>query len=91
VIEAMAYRRPVVVTEAGGMPELVRDGVDGLVVPVRDPEALALALDRIARDPELAKTFGNNGHQRISTDFNTDATVKQTLELYQELTDELHA
>lgn len=73
------------------MPELVRDGVDGLVVPIRDPEALALALDRIARDPELAKTFGSNGHQRISTDFNTDTTLQQTLELYQELTDELHA
>lgn len=91
VIEAMAYRRPVVVTEAGGMPELVRDGVDGLVVPVRDPEALAQALDRIARDPDLAKTFGNNGHQRISTDFNTGTTVQQTLELYQELTNELCA
>lgn len=91
VIEAMAYRRPVVVTEAGGMPELVRDGVDGLVVPIRNPKALAFALDRIARDPELAKTFGNNGHERISTDFSSDTTLQQTLELYQELTNELRA
>lgn len=91
VIEAMAYRRPVVVTEAGGMPELVRHGRDGLVVPVRDPAALAGALDRIARDPVLAKTLGDNGYQRISSDFNTNTTVQQTLELYQELTNELHA
>lgn len=91
VIEAMAYRRPVVVTDAGGMPELVRDGLDGLVVPVRNPAALAGAMDSIARNPELAKTFGDNGYQRISTDFNTNTTVQQTLELYQELTDELRA
>jgi glycosyltransferase involved in cell wall biosynthesis len=87
----MAYRRPVVVTGAGGMPELVRDELDGLVVPVRDSAALAGALDRIARNPELAKRFGDNGYRRISTDFNTNTTVQQTLELYQELTDELRA
>lgn len=91
VIEAMAYRRPVVVTEAGGMPEIVRDEIDGLVVPVGDSAALAGALDRIARDPALARAFGDNGYQRIRTDFNTNITVQQTIELYQELTDELRA
>lgn len=91
VIEAMAYRRPVVVTEAGGMPELVRDELDGLVVPVRDSVALASAMDRIARNPELAKTFGDNGYRRISTEFSANTTVNQTLELYQELTNELRA
>lgn len=91
VIEAMAYQRPVVVTDAGGMPELVRDGIDGMVVPVRDSQALAKALDTIARDAGLAKTFGDNGRQRITEDFNVSNTVRQAFELYEQLTDELHA
>ena len=90
-----------------GLVDLMRDAhrrregsSPGLIAVVVEEETLddvvenqnlALALDRIGRDPELAKIFGNNGHQRISTDFNTDTTVQQTLELYQELTDEIEA
>lgn len=85
VIEAMAYERPVVVTEAGGMPELVRDGKEGLIVPVRAPQALANAMMQLAKDPEAACAMGHRGQQRISEAFNTMTTVKETAALYQEL------
>ena len=54
LMEAMAAGVPVVVTDVGGNPEIVRAGVEGLLVPRRDPQALAGALARILQDPELA-------------------------------------
>ena len=89
VIEAMAYRRPVVVTEAGGMPELVTNGVEGFVVPVRAPEALAGALMRLASDQQLARDMGARGRKRIEQEFSMQATVDQTVAIIRELTDEL--
>lgn len=89
VIEAMAYRRPVVVTEAGGMPELVTDGVEGFVVPIRAPEALAQALMALADDPERAKVMGERGRARIERDFSKDVTIRKTADLIRELTREL--
>ncbi|MEE2763357.1 MAG: glycosyltransferase family 4 protein [Pseudomonadota bacterium] len=91
VIEAMAYRRPVVVTEAGGMPELVDHGEHGFVVPIRNPEELARALVRLANDQELASAMGHRGRQRIETEFSIQSTIQQTARLIQELTDELPA
>lgn len=85
VIEAMAYGRPVVVTEAGGMPELVRDGVEGYVVPVRDAKALAGAMVELAANRDLAAEMGARGRRRVADTFSTETTVRETLTLYQEL------
>lgn len=89
VIEAMAYQRPVVVTEAGGMPELVRHGKEGLIVPVREPQALAEAMVELARNPEAAAAMGRNGQKRIAEAFHTSATVRETAQLYRELAEEI--
>lgn len=55
ILEAMAHGRPVVATPCGGIPELITDGVNGLLVPQDDPGALAAALDRLFTEPELAE------------------------------------
>lgn len=89
VIEAMAYRRPVIVTEAGGMPELVTDGEEGYVVPVRDPGRLAEALIKLVSDRANATAMGEHGRRRIERDFSIQGTVEQTLALINELTGEL--
>ncbi|RME45919.1 MAG: glycosyltransferase family 1 protein, partial [Chloroflexi bacterium] len=60
-VEALASRRPVVATKAGGIPEIVEDGVTGLLVPPKDPEALAQALLRLCRDPDLRARMGRLG------------------------------
>jgi glycosyltransferase involved in cell wall biosynthesis len=69
ILESYAAQVPVVVTNLGGMPELVRDTEDGLVVPPDDPAALAGALDRLAAAPEAAHEMGRQGRLRLAQEF----------------------
>ncbi len=59
LLEAMAGGLPVIATEVGGTPEVVQHEVNGLLVPVKDPQALAQALIRLLADPALAKKLGS--------------------------------
>jgi glycosyltransferase involved in cell wall biosynthesis len=62
-LEASASGKPVVATNVGGIPEVVRDGATGLLVPPHDPAALAAALGRLAADPALRRRMGEAGKQ----------------------------
>jgi len=64
-LEAMACARPVVVTDCGGMTEAVTDGIEGRVVPVRDPAAMARALADLLADPERRRAMGRAGRARV--------------------------
>lgn len=75
VLEAMATGLPVVTTDVGGMAEAVRDGIDGFLVPVRDADATAAALVRLARDPELRDRMGSAGRGRVTSDFRLDDQI----------------
>jgi glycosyltransferase involved in cell wall biosynthesis len=66
LVEAMAAGRPVVAAAVGGIPELVRDGVDGLLVPPGDPAALAAAVSRVLGDPALGARLGRSGRVRVA-------------------------
>lgn len=85
VIEAMAYAVPPVVTDTGGSAELVEDGVSGLVVPPGNPEALALAISRLVRDPAGARSMGEKAQRRIDERFNIRETIVRTLALYRQV------
>jgi len=85
VIEAMAKGAPPIVSDAGGMPELVEDGVSGLVVPARDPQALAEAIGKLARSSALRSRFGEQAQRRIETLFNIEATAAKMLALFTRL------
>jgi glycosyltransferase involved in cell wall biosynthesis len=81
--EAMACGLPVVVTNAGSLPELVVDGESGLVVPVDNSMALGAAIVRLLQNPELAASLGRAGAQRIEGEFRWPLAAQRTLELYQ--------
>ena len=66
LVEAMAAGRPVVASAVGGIPELVRDGVDGLLVPPGEPVALATAVRALLADPQLAARLGSHGRDRVA-------------------------
>jgi glycosyltransferase involved in cell wall biosynthesis len=85
VLEAMASARPVVATPVGGTPELVEAGETGLLVPPRDPDALAGALRRLLGDPDLRRRLGEAGERRVRERFTLDAMCARVLAIYDEL------
>ena len=82
ILEAMAAGRPVVATRVGGVPDLVADGTTGLLVPPRDPVALAAALIRLADSPALGERMGRAGAARLAAAFSAGAMVARTARLY---------
>jgi glycosyltransferase involved in cell wall biosynthesis len=86
-LEGMAAGRPVVASRVGGVPEVIRDGVDGILVPPGDPVRLAEAMTAILRDPERAARLGASGRARARREFHVDRLVRETASLYSELLD----
>jgi glycosyltransferase involved in cell wall biosynthesis len=84
IIEAMAMRKPVVATRAGGIPEVVEDGVTGLLIE-RNPESLALALIEILSDPERLQAMGNAAYMRAKERFSARVMVDNIENLYKEI------
>jgi glycosyltransferase involved in cell wall biosynthesis len=85
VLEAMAAGLPVVATAVGGTPEVVEDGVTGLLVPPAEPTALAQAINHLLGDPALRLTLGRAGRERAAKQFSVEKMVCQTEALYMEL------
>jgi len=84
-IEAMSCGTPVVVTDCGGPTEIVSDGVTGLVVPPCDPQAMANALVRLARDSALRTCLAANGRARARDAFSVERMLERYEQLYQEV------
>jgi glycosyltransferase involved in cell wall biosynthesis len=84
-IEALAAGKPVVATRVGGVPDVVEDGRAGLLVEVGDVGALAAALERLARDPDLRRSLGEYGRERVVPRYRVERLVDDVDELYREL------
>jgi glycosyltransferase involved in cell wall biosynthesis len=82
LLDAMACARPIVATRAGGIPEIVEDGVNGLLVPVRDHHALAEAIVRALKDPASRQRMGDAGLARVNERFTVERMVAETAEIY---------
>ena len=82
ILEAMAAGLPVVVTAIGANPDVVRDGVDGVLVPPRDPARLAEALARLVGDPDLRARLGASGRERARACFDRPVLRDRLLEEY---------
>jgi glycosyltransferase involved in cell wall biosynthesis len=84
ILEAMALSRPVVASNVGGIPEMIEDGVTGLLVPPHDPDALAAAIVRLLRDHPLADTLGRAGHDLVHERFCIELMVDAVERIYDE-------
>jgi len=84
LIEAMAVGLPVVSTPISGIPELIHDGVNGLLVPSEDPRALAEAFLRLTRDNRLAADLSRNAQDTIESRFNGDKFAARMASLFRE-------
>jgi glycosyltransferase involved in cell wall biosynthesis len=81
VLEAMSCELPVVTTECGGMGEAITSGVEGYLVPVRNPDAAVAALMKIARSKELATRLGKNARKRIIEEFSLDKQIDDWIKM----------
>jgi glycosyltransferase involved in cell wall biosynthesis len=82
LLEAMACGRAVVTSDAPGCRDCVRDGDNGLLVPVKDVEALAAAIRRLLDDPDLRRRMGARGRERAVNEFAQAIVIEATLALY---------
>jgi glycosyltransferase involved in cell wall biosynthesis len=85
VIEGMAAAKPVIATNGGGIPEIVVDGVTGILVPMGDHAAMANAMRKLLADPSLAEEMGHAGRKRVEEHFTIQHTARQVEALYDQL------
>ena len=85
LIEAMSMEKPVIGTQTGGIPEIIENGVTGLLVPPRSPEELAQAIIKILQNPEMARQMGMAGRKRAREHFSIEQYVSKIQEIYKEL------
>jgi glycosyltransferase involved in cell wall biosynthesis len=85
MLEAMAAGLPVVVSPVGGIPEVVRDGENGLLVPAGDKQALYAALRRLADDPDLRRKLADRGRATIRESFDIRVAAERIKTIYREV------
>jgi glycosyltransferase involved in cell wall biosynthesis len=83
--EAMALAVPVIASAAGGNPELVVDGESGILVPPREPAAMAAAIRRLLTDPALAARLARGGRERVERGFSSEVRIDRIEALYERL------
>lgn len=89
-LEGMAMGKPVVATAVNGLPELIQDGVTGLLVPRKDPVALAKAIESVLADPQMAASFGLAARRLVEQTYSIEGWIEQMESLYESLVDHEH-
>ncbi len=85
LLEAMSLGIPCIATRVGGMPEVVKDGENGLIVPPRDSASIARAIERLISDPVERKVLGSRAKETIAKVFTVERSIQETVELYREI------
>jgi glycosyltransferase involved in cell wall biosynthesis len=83
LIEAMAARIPVISAAVSGIPELVRNGESGLLVPQQDPVALADAIEKMLKDPVLAARLAESGHRLACDRYDLEKSARRIADLFE--------
>jgi glycosyltransferase involved in cell wall biosynthesis len=84
-LEAMAMGKPVISTNVGGIPEVVVDGVTGILVPPGEPNALSRALMKLLADPSQRESMGREGRRRVEEHFTLQVHVQRIQEIYRDV------
>jgi len=85
---AYGFKKPVVVTDVGSIPEIVDNGKTGFVIPPRDSRALAEAIIKLLKDEKLRKEMGENAYKKLKEDFSWDRIAERTIEVYKKAMDD---
>ena len=82
--EFLAAGVPLVTSNTGGQPEIISEGIDGLLVPPNDPKALAEAIQRLVDDPDLRKKMGEAAREKFLNRFTYDKFYQRVMSVYDE-------
>jgi len=82
LLEAAAMGKPIITTQTVGCREVVEDGVNGLLVPVKDSKALAEAMIRLIQDPSLRERMGKAGRVKVEREFDEQMVIEKVLDVY---------
>lgn len=82
ILEAMAAKKPVIATNVGGVPEIITNNVNGILVEPMDPDALAKAMILLAKDNEKRDHFAESGYKKMVENFSLDKMISMTREIY---------
>ncbi|MCK4912325.1 MAG: glycosyltransferase family 4 protein [Candidatus Omnitrophica bacterium] len=82
MLEAMAMAKPMIVTNMGGMPEIIKHGINGFVIPVRDFEAMAAKICQLLEDTKLRERFGYTGREMVESQYTKEKVTQETLGVY---------
>lgn len=82
MLESLASGKPMVVTETGGMPEIIKDSINGFVIPVKDFESLASRVIQLLANKSLRERLGYTGRQMVEQQFTEEIVAENTLKLY---------
>ena len=85
ILDAMSAGVPVVATRTGGVPEIVRDGENGMLVEPRNPQALATAMEMMLSEPALREQCAREGRTTVLREFTHDRMVHGTVGVYRRL------
>lgn len=85
LLEALSMEKPIVTTNWVGCKETVEEGKNGFLVPVKDPSALAAAIEKLIKDEDLRLKMGKYGRKKVLKEFDERIIVSQIMQLYQEL------
>jgi glycosyltransferase involved in cell wall biosynthesis len=82
LVEALSNRRPVVASAVGGIGDVIRDGITGLLVPEKNPDAIAKAVLRLLEDPDYARQLGEQGFVHVRNYFDWDRIMDRYEAIY---------
>ncbi len=82
ILVAYGFKKPVVVTNVGAIPEIVDDGITGLIVEPRDSNALAEAIIKLLKNKSLRRKMGEAGYEKLKRDLSWDKIAKKTIQVY---------
>ena len=85
LLEAASCSRPIIATDVPGCREIVHNGKNGILVPIKNSNSLANAIKELIDNPEKRKSMGTNGRRLVENEFSEEIVVSQTLKVYQEL------
>ncbi len=82
MLEAQACGKPMIITDAGGMPEVIKDGINGFVIAIRDFETLAAKIIQLIEDDRLRRRLGYTGRQIIESQYTKERVTKEIINIY---------